>query len=123
MNTQLQHVSRALPGQIVYRMHGPGDYFHRVRLQPDGRFVVEQGSFRSAPPRIGALDAGARLRLDLLLARLAPLSSWSYGPQVEAFESELEVGGGRTPRQFRWSASSVGVPRALASLGELLRTL
>ncbi len=120
---QPQHVSRALPGQIRYRMHGPGDYFHRVRLLPDGRFSVEQGSFRSAPPRIGRLDGDARLRLDLLLARIAPLSSWSYGPQVEAFESELELDGARTPRHFRWSASSVGVPRALAALAELMRTL
>ena len=123
MTLQPQRVSRALPGEIGYRMHGPGDYFHRVRLHPDGRFRVEQGSFRSAPPRIGLIDAQTRLRLDLLLARVAPLSSWSYSPEVEAFESELELGGGRTPRQLRWSASSVGVPRALAALAELMRGL
>jgi|GEM_PF-5204329 len=123
MNLQLQRASRALPGPISYRIHGPGDYFYRAQLQPDGRYRVEKGSFRSAPPRIGRIDADARLRIDLLLARAAPLSSWSFGPQVEAFESELELAGGREPRVFRWSTNSVGVPRALASLAELLHGL
>ena len=87
MNLQLQRASRALPGPISYRIHGPGDYFYRAQLQPDGRYRVEKGSFRSAPPRIGRIDADARLRIDLLLARastctraLDQRATWYSGP-------------------------------------------
>ncbi len=123
MNGQPRRGIRTLPGRISYRMHGPGDYFHRVWLKPDGRFRVEQGSFRSAPPRIGRIDAETRQRLVRLLAHVAPLSSSSDAPQVEAFESELLLGEGRVPRVFRWSANSIGVPRALAALAEVMRGL
>lgn len=108
---------------VTYRMHGPGDYFYRARLDPDGRFRVERGSFRSAPPRIGRIDFDTRVHVELLLARIAPLASWSYGPPVQAFESELIVEDGAVPRAFRWSANSLGVPHALHRLAGVLRDL
>lgn len=116
---------RALPRHptVTYRLHGPGDYFYCARLEPDGRFRIDRGTFHSAPPRIGRVEGDTRIWVDLLLVRLAPLSSWSFGPPVEAFESELILGGDCKPRTFRWSVNSVGVPRALLTLAEVLRDL
>ena len=112
-----------LPADLDYRLQGPGDWFLQVRVAPDGRFRLEQGSFRSAPPRIGRLDPAQRVQLAALLEQLAPLSSWSYGPLGGGFEAELVLGDGPGRRYFRWSGRPAGRPLALVGIANLLHAL
>ena len=107
----------ALP-PVVYRSTGGYDADAEVRVEPDGRYVVEGGGYRTRGRRAGRLTGRQRARLAALAARV-PARRWPVPTEAEGFVHELRVG----DRHARWWGPAAEVDPDLAAFVAALAAL
>lgn len=105
---------------IEYLKMGQYDFFEKVQIAPDGRFVVEFGTYKSARPRSGRLVEEKRSTLRSLLEDL-PAEFNDCRGEV-AFTSRIVVGEGTRRREF-WVRPGSVVPRQIGQLVSFLREI
>lgn len=91
---------------ITYQVVGEEDYALKIRIDGDGHFVVDSGTYTTQPPRKGTLDATQQQQLLDALHALGTPRSHPVPEGGHAFEAQLTVGeSGQADDYFFWEGA------------------
>jgi hypothetical protein len=108
---------------ITYQVVGEEDYALKIRIDHDGQYVVDSGTYTTQPPRKGRLDDAQQQQLLDALRTLGIPRSHPVPEGGHAFEAQLTVGEpGHEANYFFWEGALEEDP-PLNSLVRLIERL
>jgi hypothetical protein len=96
---------------VHYQVVGQDDYMLIIRLEPDGRFVVDSGDYTSHKPRRGQLDPRRQAAIADLVDQLGPVIDDTAPDGTSGFIAELTIDRGADERRYRfWEGALAARP-------------
>jgi hypothetical protein len=85
---------------LLYQVVGEEEYALRIRIDADGRFTVDSGTYTTQPPRKGTLSQEQTKAIEDALRELGTPAPHPMPDGSTAFEAHLTIGDGENAHEY-----------------------
>jgi hypothetical protein len=108
---------------ILYQVVGEEDYALRIRIDADGGFMVDSGTYTTQPPRKGRISVQQTRDIEAALRTLGTPDAHPMPNGATAFEAHLTIGDGASAREYLFWEGALEEDAPLNRLVRLIERL